>query len=852
MANETTRDNGLIVADLGFQGLVFETTCTHQMAVQRHEQALQTIVARTDAPIGALLLVMLVHQEMVLTLGGLKTAVSTNARTYGANETRYLEWPVGRGWIDRRELTHITAEVIERNRGVRVLPSDWHWLSGTLYGLHPERPKQHAISDWIADAQAYWVNRATGPIFGHAIRLRPFQLIPRPSLARKYSKMPQLPGSESTDIDPAELMYAQTVRRYSKTTSTLQDLVFYVGEVGRSKRAKNVGLDLITDRINTALPIAAEEGRVQVIILGAIKHAIKAGGMRGELLAPGTVYEYLRQGITSLADAMLAVDVDQLDGWKWMVLYKRIVDGIRESQRAKFSAFLEVFHRFLTIAGFDPLPHSLSGRSLAGPPDATVVWEHELQRALEYVEAAGPTARIRLQAQLGLQMGYRVPMRTSELWCVRVGDVGLNGAVVVTIYPRVRDGSGKTVSLRREEEVHDIGLQTLLIDMVNARRNVDYSSDEDHLFGEPGKPGHCHEESATNELMNAALRWATGDARASFYDLRHTVFSRRALPILSAEDRATDAQELLILSAQGGHAGPTSTYPYINQIERAIALQPRQCGFEDVIRLNLLAHPQPMGRFVFEWIGLGLLAEELPSRTTVTSGSQSGPVCEDLYLAVRADIAGRVAKNYALAPVAGACGVPLEFVHRVVAEMVEAMVDARLVQHSMRGTERKQCQAIGAYALWARAARQPKFRRVIAQLDKSTRDEKWSTLQLLRQDWMLCRSGDYLDISSPRPSIRIASFLLECGVPRASLLVISAKDAMPLTREWSDLKIRSRPGAKRNGQAHHRLFMVGPGVDARDASGATISMVGFHWLMLLVGSALIAREFVDKTTGKKT
>jgi hypothetical protein len=31
------------------------------------------------------------------------------------------------------------------------------------------------------------------------------------------------------------------------------------------------------------------------------------------------------------------------------------------------------------------------------------------------------------------------------------------------------------------------------------------------------------------------------------------------------------------------------------------------------------------------------------------------------------------------------------------------------------------------------------------------------------------------------------------------------------------------------------------GVNARIASGATISMVGFHWVMLLLGSILISR-----------
>jgi hypothetical protein len=36
----------------------------------------------------------------------------------------------------------------------------------------------------------------------------------------------------------------------------------------------------------------------------------------------------------------------------------------------------------------------------------------------------------------------------------------------------------------------------------------------------------------TAHLMNDALKWATGDSSASYYDLRHTAFSTRARNVL--------------------------------------------------------------------------------------------------------------------------------------------------------------------------------------------------------------------------------------------------------------------------------------------------------------------------------
>ena len=562
--------NGLIVSDHGLQGLVFETTALHAMAVKRHERVAAFIDICVDGPPGGMLLIMLAVNELVLNLDSLKAAVSPTAQIYASGDRKYLEWEIGEGWIDRRELSRQTVAVIEEIGACMATAADWRWAAGVMREIHPERPAQEALPGLMADAQAWWVYRSSGPIFAHAIRQRPFQLLNRAALARRDSRMPQLSSAPPDDGITEELALVQTTRIYTKITATFDSLIVYAGQVARAKGSKDHGRAQIDDWIKMALPLAAREGRVQVIALGATRHAIANGGVRGGLWAVITIYEYLRQGLRELVIVLFEIDIDGLDGWGWLEIYEGVLKDIRASQRMKFSAFLEVFHRFLVIAGFDPLPRSLSGGELPPPPAAAVVWPHELQRAVEHVTVHAPSPRIRLQATLGLVFGFWVPLRTIELWCVRVRDVHLHDDFYVVIYPRRRDGVGKTPSVRRQEEIHAIELKALLIDMVRMRQQDD-ASDDDVLLGQPGKPDERHEELATAALMNAALRWATGDSTASFYDLRHSVFSRRVEAVLLADSSPSDAAEYRQVAAQGGHAGPTSTEAYIHQIEGVVA-----------------------------------------------------------------------------------------------------------------------------------------------------------------------------------------------------------------------------------------------------------------------------------------
>ena len=403
----------------------------------------------------------------------------------------------------------------------------------------PPHPSSINNSDCLHAPLRGYVCAKPKPPPRHRIDAAPDQRSqPRAALARRATGKPQCVVQDADPRTDHNRLLLQLTRTRSDAHVALDDVTTFAGKTARLRGAKDHGRALIVDRIDLALPLASREGRAQVMVLLGARHAIESGGVRGGLWTPVTIYEYFRVGLKRLLTRLLHCDVDAFDGEQWFTLYAEVLasPGVLASQRGKFAAFLEVFHRYLVICGADPIPRALAGHGELLPPVAAVLWPDELDEALAFIATSGASERVRQQAALGLVLGFWVPLRTVELWCIRVGDVHTRVPLFVAVYTRERDGVGKAPSLRRQEDIYDTRLVCLLIDMVNLRRLQDHADDDDVLFGEPGTRDGRHEEQATDVLMNAAIRHASGDAAGSYYDLRHASFSRRAVQVLEGAD----------------------------------------------------------------------------------------------------------------------------------------------------------------------------------------------------------------------------------------------------------------------------------------------------------------------------
>lgn len=325
----------------------------------------------------------------------------------------------------------------------------------------------------------------------------------------------------------------QSTRRNSTSEVTVDEIITYVGQIAGDRQDSAAGRQKISDYIRSSVPMAAREGRSQVLVLGGANHIVESGGISGKVLAPVTLYEYFRLTLRRVLRALIDVDPEAMVAEDFWSLYQSVIldPKVPESQRTKVASMLEVFHRFLVIAGCEPLHRSLVTGAQIAPPAAAVVWPGELRAAVSYVQRASVPQEVKIQCVLGLKLGYQVPIRSYELWCIRVGDIGGTERVTLDVYPRRRDGVRKTSATRRQIEITDREVAQLLLDMQRRRRSQG-ASDEDVLLGDPAVPDGRFEEMLCTLLINTALKVGTRNDDASFHDLRHTVISRAAIQIL--------------------------------------------------------------------------------------------------------------------------------------------------------------------------------------------------------------------------------------------------------------------------------------------------------------------------------
>jgi hypothetical protein len=244
----------------------------------------------------------------------------------------------------------------------------------------------------------------------------------------------------------------------------------------------------------------------------------------------------------------------------------------------------------------------------------------------------------------------------------------------------------------------------------------------------------------------------------------------------------------------------------------------------------------------FSDISLGQVEEaRAPTKTRQTDLPNES---KNLLLDERARLLQYVSDGYALDAVAAMCKVRLPVVHDAISEMSRAIAWAALAEHTQISNTRIQCRLVSAFSLWSRAALQKKHLGIRQMLASDLAAGKWRELEWLWNAWLQCNEHGDLSLVNSQAAITFVKAVLQAGVPRRALLIVSQVGSVPLAPDISRLGLDVRTVKKREGRAAHRLQMSDPATAASSTSGAALSVLGLHWWMLCLGSVLLSRDGV--------
>lgn len=832
----------------GRSGLAVVGTTTGDFLVQSTEIALQRRQQlenlrrrweRGDRPesAGGRLIISLALHDAVLDRHHV-AAIGRNGQTWTDQMVVALEWILPNGWRDRRYLSSDSAACVKQNGGVRL--GQPHWSDAAAYLRSDPTLAAPVIVSLFDAATAFWHHNLPGVLFCHCARLAPLQPLTSAAHARRASGLPLVSGP----TDPRESLRSsiELGLQMARHASSRLECAHRIRSIFKKTALRSSDHQVRQQWIAGLIALfdeACAHGRAQALVVAGTLHVVNEGGIRGGLLKPRSLAAYVGDTVERLLKSMLAHGGDP-DGYTaavWRQIYVATVEQANASARPKVAAFLLAFHRMLLGRGAEPLTLSFARPEHLEPPNARIIFDVEIERALAYIRRPEVAQRIGLQAELMLLIGKVVAIRTSEVFTLRLEDVieGSGGVCVLSVAPRRTDGTSKSPSVRRQVEIHDLEVNSRLLTFWRRRAGED-ASPADFLFGEPRSPGTRFAERDTTELVQQAIKSATGDQTASFYCLRHRVLSEQAQAVLLPDARTCDEPWLLSsIAGRAGHASIASSRPYLNCFEAALqawAMRSREAaavastaGFERVDQGHVVA------------VGSSrLAADEEPGEDSECVAALS----VDVVIGVLDD----VSHDHSVS----AAALRNDIRETLVNEILMATFDV-LAALGLGPAVSSKHRLLDSICLvqslkpWWRASGQPKYQGVRRRLAEVVRRDP-RLLERLTRSWHSAYRKEELSLDRFEAAAPLLTFLQSCEVPVGRLLITCAKVPVPThlqQRQGRGLIVRPVP--PRAGRASTRLHLCSIDATAKVPAGPAIAVQGLHaWMVaatvcLSLGSA---------------
>jgi hypothetical protein len=773
----------------------------------------------------------LVVDEALVSQGCLKALKTGRATVCGFNGQVLLNIELPSGWIDRRILGARASNFLKLAGSCHLSGEDFSEVGEWLEPIYPQVLSKDRFASLVRNAIEHWSCRLPGPLMGHVLRYAPFQLLPLHAwwrLATRGYSSPNVPDSATVEND---LIDGVLTEQHSCETRSIDLLLDLMRSAVRAKGSRASGRLNIQEAIVSVMPTAKEEGAAQVLTLYCFAEVVAYGGLRGTLLAPASLLQYAALTLKNFCSILIKLGSED-EASEYSRSYAEILQRIEESQKPKAASMLQALHDRLTLRGAPVLSFDIQGKAPIRPPCAVTAWPHEIELSLEYINKAGGDPRVQRQAELLVRLGSAIPFRTSEYFQLRLVDICPGGSPFLVNYPRSRDGSHKSRNTRMQHDIENDVLLQKLLDYRQLRAEEEFLPEtvnnlDLYFFGIPGYES-AYAVQETMALVHAALRWATGDPRASVYDLRHSAIGGRANVALASTE-ISDVDSWTRFSRGCGHGNPDSSRSYIHQIENVLFefLHGDQVATSDCMPVVSVCEM--------------FLAEERPPiayTAPLTKSSADQLNLEQFHL-----LLSGLAQDYPLNYLNARFNLQSSCIPAVLSALRWSCFDRAT---AIGGTDREICLAFTNFSPASIHANQPKFRLVKKKLFGWSESRSWSELRLFARTFRSVQVNDQIDLSAGTMSEFVVEFLRGCGLSRNQLVATADVDRLDLKRKWTKEVGAVRNQTRRKSRPPARLFIVDAGVQPETARGATLSVSGLFWWVSVVELFLILTEGVQK------
>lgn len=455
-------------------------------------------------------------------------------------------------------------------------------LEKYLAACEPYRRVKSPLQELELDAMSWWQEVLPASLFGHCSETLVLSALPRSALARLECRLALAP-TDAADVTfndagvASDLVDAAMVSQGPDNSTALIDTVLDIlkkstSEIdGVNKRHWSVEIQKLTNRAINAGPRTA-------LLLAWAADMCESGTIEELNPADSTVSAYIRRALMPLHQVLIGLS-DELEGSDWCadnlrMRYQQLVASQSTGNQATMRAALTNFHHFLvTWLDIEPLKTPLPGITPSAPVGAQVVWQHELDLAMQWA-AEQDDRDMGMAAQIILGIAFEAPARAQELTRLRLCNLSFSKDdkgqfVEIEIARHAATGRLKTPSSQRRLLIRGPRLLALLANWLEQRKGQG-APNSAFLFGDPNDDSERYRPAATLALVSRLLKAVSGDPRISTHSLRHTAVSNLISEVwMSMSD--IDINRTEVVAAHAGHAsGLTTLGTYSHPYEHAL------------------------------------------------------------------------------------------------------------------------------------------------------------------------------------------------------------------------------------------------------------------------------------------